>query len=205
MIGRLSGEVAEVEADAALLDVAGVGYVVRMGARTLDRLQPGLAVTAHIDTRWTEGDGPTLYGFLRADERAAFRALTAIQGVGPKAALAVLDVLPPAELASAALRDDKAAVGRANGVGPKLAVRIVTELKGKPLGGGLTSVDVGLPGGAPAAAPASLGGEATAALLGLGLAEPQARRAVDAASARLGPDAALPDLIKAALQESARL
>ena len=203
MIGRLSGEVAEVEADAALLDVAGVGYVVRMGARTLDRLQPGLTVTALIDTRWTEGDGPTLYGFLRADERAAFRALTAIQGVGPKAALSVLDVLPPADLAAAALRDDKAAVGRANGVGPKLAVRIVTELKGKPLGGGLSAADVGL---APAAvgAPATLGGEATAALIGLGLAEPLARRAVDTAAARLGPDAELPALIKAALQESAR-
>ncbi len=202
MIGRLSGEVVEVEADAALLDVAGVGYVVRMGARTLDRLQSGLAVTAHIDTRWTEGDGPTLYGFLRADERAAFRALTAIQGVGPKAALAVLDILPPADLAAAAARDDKAAVGRANGVGPKLAVRIVTELKGKPLGGGLSVADVGL--ATPAAAASSVGGEATAALLGLGLAEPLARRAVDAAAARLGPGAALPALIKAALQESAR-
>ena len=204
MIGRLAGEVAEVEADAALLDVAGVGYVVRMGARTLDRLQPGLSVTAHIDTRWTEGDGPTLYGFLRADERAAFRALTAIQGVGPKAALAVLDVLPPADLAAAAARDDRAAVGRANGVGPKLAVRIVTELKGKPLGGGL-SADAGLPAttAAVAAAP-SVNGEATTALMGLGLAEPVARRAVEAAAARLGPDAPLPALIKAALQESAR-
>ncbi len=201
MIGRLRGEVAEVEADGALIDVAGVGHVVRMGARTLDRLQPGLAVVVQVETRWTEGDGPTLYGFLRSDERA-FRALTAIQGVGPKAALAVLDVLPPGELAAAALRDDKAAVGRANGVGPKLAVRIVTELKGKPLGSPVLG-EAGPTGGAPPV-PVGIGGEATAALMGLGLAEPVARRAVDAAAARLGPDVELPALIKAALQESAR-
>ena len=202
MIGRLRGEVAEVEADQALIDVAGVGYLVRMGARTLDRLSPGLEVTAHIESRWTDTDGATLYGFLRTDERAAFRALTAIQGVGPKAALSVLDVLSPGELAAAALRDDKASVGRANGVGPKLAIRIVTELKGKPLGSP-TLAEVGLPAGAPAA-PVGLGGEATAALMGLGLAEPLARRAVDAAAARLGPDVELPALIKAALQETAR-
>ena len=201
MIGRLRGEVAEVEADQALIDVAGVGYLVRMGARTLDRLSPGLEVTAHIESRWTETDGATLYGFLRTDERAAFRALTAIQGVGPKAALSVLDVLSPGELASAALRDDKASVGRANGVGPKLAIRIVTELKGKPLGSP-TLAEVGLPD-APAAPP-GLGGEATAALMGLGLAEPLARRAVDAAAARLGPDVELSALIKAALQETTR-
>ena len=202
MIGRLRGEVAEIEADQALIDVAGVGYLVRMGARTLDRLSPGLEVTAHIESRWTDTDGAVLYGFLRTDERAAFRALTAIQGVGPKAALSVLDVLSPGELAAAALRDDKASVGRANGVGPKLAIRIVTELKGKPLGSP-TLGEVGLPGGAPPAA-AGVGGEATAALMGLGLAEPLARRAVDAATARLGPDAELSALIKAALQESAR-
>ena len=202
MIGRLAGEVAEVEADQVLIDVAGVGYLVRMGSRTLDRLQPGLAVTAHIDSRWTETDGAVLYGFLRPDERAAFRALTAIQGVGPKAALSVLDVLSPGELAAAALRDDKASVGRASGVGPKLAVRIVTELKGKPLGSPVLS-EAGLPSGA-GPAPAGPSGEAVAALLGLGLAEPLARRAVDAAAARLGADAELPALIKAALQESAR-
>lgn len=201
MIGRLRGEVAEVEADAALIDVAGVGYLVRMGARALDRLPVGEFTTLHVEHRWTEADGPTLYGFLRADERAAFRLLTAIQGVGPKAALAVLDVLPPGDLAAAVARDDKASVGRANGVGPKLALRIVTELKGKPLGGG-TLADFA-PAGAPAA-PVGLGGEATAALMGLGLPEPAARRAVDAAALRLGPDVELPALIKAALQETAR-
>lgn len=201
MIGRLRGEVAEVEADAALIDVAGVGYVVRMGARALERLPVGDLAVVHVEHRWTESDGPTLYGFLRADERGAFRALTAIQGVGPKAALAVLDVLPPGDLAAAVAREDKASVGRANGVGPKLALRIVTELKGKPLGGG------SLADFASAAAPvAAVGitGEATAALMGLGLAEPLARRAVETAASRLGEGAALPALIKAALQETAR-
>ena len=202
MIGRLRGEVAEVEADQALIDVAGVGYVVRMGAWALDRLPVGEFATLHVEHRWTEADGPTLYGFARTDERAAFRLLTAIQGVGPKAALAVLDVLPPGDLAAAVAREDKASVGRASGVGPKLALRIVTELKGKPLGGG-SPADFA-PASAPAAAPVGMGGEATAALMGLGLPEPAARRAVEAAAARLGDGVELPALIKAALQETAR-
>ena len=201
MIGRLRGEVAEIEADSALIDVAGVGYVVRMGGRALERLPVGEFAVVHVEHRWSESDGPTLYGFLRADERAAFRALTAIQGVGPKAALSVLDVLPPGDLAAAVAREDKASVGRANGVGPKLALRIVTELKGKPLGAG--SLADFAPATA-AAAPVGLSGEATAALMGLGLAEPLARRAVEAAAARLGDGVELPALIKAALQERAR-
>ena len=139
MIGRLAGEVAEIEAGHALIDVGGVGYVVRMGARSLDRLAPGHSAVVQVESRWSESEGPSLYGFLTREERGAFTALTTIQGVGPKAALAVLDILPPADLASAVARDDKAIVGRANGVGPKLAQRIVTELKGKPLGGGLSA------------------------------------------------------------------
>ena len=202
MIGRLTGEVAEVEAGHALIDVGGVGYVVRMGARALDRLAVGHSAVVQVESRWSESEGPSLYGFLTREERGAFTALTAIQGVGPKAALAVLDILPPADLASAVAREDKALVGRANGVGPKLAQRIVTELKGKPLGSGL-SAEPFVPTSALAATPSNAG-EATAALMGLGLAEPLARRAVEAAGARLGPDAELSALIKAALQESAR-
>ena len=211
MIGRLRGTLVEVEADAAVIEVGGpaaagwggVGYVVRMGARALSRLPaPGEPVTVAVESRTTESDGLILYGFLSRDDRAAFATLTAIQGVGPRAALAVLDVLPPADLAAAVARDDKAAVARANGVGPKLALRIVTELKGKPLGAGPAAGAFAAP--AEAAAGPTLAGEATAALMGLGLAEPLARRAVEAAVARLGEDADLPALIKAALQESAR-
>lgn len=204
MIGRLRGLVADVEAEEAVIDVLGVGYVVRCGARTLQRLPPlGEEAVLHIDSQ-TREDGTRLYGFLSKDERAAFLALQAIQGVGPKAALAVLDVLPPGELAQAVAREDKAAVARANGVGVKLALRIVTELKGKPLGAGLSLPAVAGAGPALAPEPPSASGEAVAALLGLGVAEPLGRRAVETAAARLGPNATLAVLIKAALQELGR-
>lgn len=210
MIGRLRGLVAEVGEEEALIDVGGVGYVVRCGARTLGRLPAmGDEVVLHIETQWAEGAGMRLYGFASREERGVFVLLQAIQGVGPKAALGVLDVLTPGELATAAARGDKAAVARANGVGPKLALRIVTELKDKPIGGSLqfggraampsdvASVAAVLPAASPA-------GSAVAALMGLGTAEVLARRLVDQALARLGEDAAESALIKAALQELGR-
>jgi len=208
VIGRLRGVLAEVEEGHCLIDCAGVGYVVACGARTLQRLPaPGDEATLHVEQSWSAENGPRLYGFLTRDERRAFTTLLAIQGVGPKAALSVLDVLPPGELASAVAREDKAAVGRANGVGPKLALRIVTELKGKPLGEASftpgSSVAGG--GGEPPAPPApSVTGEAVSALLGLGVAEVNARRAVDQALIRLGDDADLSAVIRAALQELGR-
>ena len=204
MIGRLRGVLAEVETDHCLIDCAGVGYVVACGARTLQRLPaPGDEATLHIESSWSAENGPRLYGFLTRDERRAFTTLTGIQGVGPKAALSVLDVLPPGELAAAVARDDKAAVARANGVGPKLALRIVTELKGKPLGE--VSFTPSAPGVHIDAAPGpSLTGEAVSALLGLGVAEVNARRAVDQALIRLGEDADLSAVIRAALQELGR-
>ncbi len=205
MIGRLSGLVAEVGEEDALIDVGGVGYVVRCGARTLGRLPAmGEAVVLQIETQWTEQAGMTLYGFLGRDERRAFLALRAIQGVGPKAALAVLDVLPPAELAGAVAREDRAAVSRANGVGPKLAQRIVTELKGKPITEGpvATFNATALRSAEPAKPSAT--GEAVAALMGLGVAEPAARRVVEQAALRLGDEVEAPALIKAALQELGR-
>ncbi len=205
MIGRLRGVLAEVEPDHCLIDCAGVGYVVFCGARTLQRLPaPGDEATLQIDSTWNAESGPRLYGFLSRDERRAFRTLTDIQGVGPKAALSVLDVLPPGELAAAVAREDKAAVARANGVGPKLALRIVTELKGKPLGEvSFTPSAPGVHTEAPAPAP-SVTGEAVSALLGLGVAEVNARRAVDQALIRLGDEADLSAVIRAALQELGR-
>jgi Holliday junction DNA helicase RuvA len=206
MIGRLRGVLAEIGEEDALIDVAGVGYVVRCGSRTLGRLPAiGEEALLHVETQWSEQTGMTLYGFLARDDRTAFLALRAIQGVGPKAALSVLDVLPPAELAAAAARDDKAAVARAQGVGPKLAQRIVTEIKGKPLAdltaGGFRPTGLG-----PAAEPArpSVAGEAVAALMGLGVAEPNARRVVEQAVVRLGEEAEASAVIKAALQELGR-
>lgn len=205
MIGRLRGVVAEIEPEDCLLDVMGIGYVVRCGARTLGRLPPvGDEAVLHVEQAWSAEQGPRLFGFLTRDDRSAYRMLTAIQGVGPKAALSVLDVLPPVELAAAVAREDKASVGRANGVGPKLAQRIVTELKGKPLGGGLA-----ISGGASATTgghtpPPSISGDAVAALMGLGIAEPLARRAVEQTFVTGGKDVDLSTLIKLSLRELGR-
>jgi len=201
MIGRLRGILAEAGEEDALIDVMGVGYVVRCGSRTLSRLPAvGDEALLHIESQWSESAGLRLYGFLTREERRAFVLLQAIQGVGPKAALAVLDVLPPAELAQAAARGDQASVARASGVGPKLAVRIVTELKGKSLGDGLT---VAAPIAAAPSAPSATG-EAVAALMGLGVAEVNARRVVEHAALKLGEDADVSVLIKAGLQELGR-
>jgi Holliday junction DNA helicase RuvA len=200
MIGRLRGTLAETSEEDALIDVGGVGYVVRCGSRTLAQMPaPGDEVLVHVETQTSEQQGTRLYGFLAREERRAFVLLQSVQGVGPKAALAVLDVLPPAELASAIAREDKAMVGRAQGVGPKLALRIIVELKDKPITDGPVAAFLAQAHAGPAAP--SIAGEATAALMGLGIAEVSARRVVDHAVMRLGDDAELSALIKAALQE----
>jgi len=204
MIGRLRGAVAEVSEEEALIDVMGVGYVVRCGSRTLSRLPAvGEEALVHVESHWGEQTGLTLYGFLARDERRAFVTLRTIQGVGPKAALAVLDVLPPGELAGAVARSDTAAVARASGVGPKLALRIVTELKGKAITDGPVAAFHGQISPSQPSKP-SASGEAVAALMGLGVAEPAARRVVETAALRLGEDVEAPALIKAALQELGR-
>lgn len=205
MIGRLRGIVAEIGEEEALIDVGGVGYVVRCGSRTLGRLPAvGDETVVHVEHQWSEAQGPRLYGFSTREERSVFVLLQAIQGVGPKAAMAVLDVLPPADLAGAVQRGDQALVARANGVGPKLAQRIVLELKGKPLGDGLVSN--GVTGGVEPAKVhrASASGEAVAALMGLGIAEPVGRRAVEHAVGQLGDEAEVGALVKAALREIGR-
>ena len=204
MIGRLRGVLAEIGEEEALIDVGGVGYLVRCGSRTLARLPAiGDETLLHIDSQ-TREDGTRLYGFLTREERQAFVILQGVQGVGPKAALSVLDVMTPPELAAAVAREDKALVGRANGVGPKLALRIVTELKDKPIGvGDVAAFHAQVQAHAVPAAP-SVAGEAVAALMGLGTAETLARRAVEQAIARLGEDAALPAIIRGALQELGR-
>ena len=208
MIGRLRGILAEVGEAECLIDCGGVGYVATCGARTLGRLPaPSDETTLFIHSQWSQDQGPRLYGFLTRDERKVFTLLQTIQGVGPKAALGVLDILPPAELAAAVAREDKAAVGRANGVGPKLALRIVTELKGKSLSEGIfapTAPGVHAEAAVAAPPPPSVTGEAVAALLGLGIAEVNARRAVDHALIKLGEEAELPLVIRTALQELGR-
>src|SRR5256885_2499082 len=142
MIARLTGTLAETGADSAVIDVGGVGYLVQMSARTLDTLGPVGGDVLVLTELQVREDAWTLFGFGSAHERDSFRALTSIQGVGGRLALAILSTLSPDELARAVAQDDKAMIGRANGVGPKLAARIANELQGK-LG------VAGLAGGAP--------------------------------------------------------
>jgi len=202
MIGRLMGVLAEVGEEDALVDCSGVGYVVRCGSRTLGRLPAvGGEVLMHVETLWSQEQGPRLYGFASREDRRAFVLLHAIQGVGPKAALSVLDVLSPPELAAAVAHEDKVAVARANGVGPKLAARILVELKDKPVSDGPAALHGAIP---PAQARPTNAGEAVAGLMGLGIAEPLARRATDQALIRLGEEAEVGALVKAALQELGR-
>ncbi|WP_312220584.1 Holliday junction branch migration protein RuvA, partial [Brevundimonas sp.] len=114
MIGRLRGILAEVGEAECLIDCGGVGYVAACGARTLGRLPaPGDETTLFIHSQWSQDQGPRLYGFLTRDERKVFNLMLTIQGVGPKAALGVLDVLPPAELAAAVIDDGRAAAALA--------------------------------------------------------------------------------------------
>jgi Holliday junction DNA helicase RuvA len=131
MIARLSGILAETSADTAIIDVGGVGYLVHTSAKTLDALGPIGGEVLILTELQVREDAWTLFGFGSTSERDAFRALTSIQGVGGRLALAILSVLSPDELARAVSQDDKAMIGRANGVGPKLAARIANELQGQ--------------------------------------------------------------------------
>ena len=131
MIARLSGTLAESGSDSAVVDVGGVGYLVHLSARTLGALGPIGGEVLVLTELQVREDAWTLFGFGSPAERDAFRALTSVQGVGGRLALAILSILPPDELARAVAQDDKAMIGRANGVGPKLAARIANELQGK--------------------------------------------------------------------------
>ena len=197
MIGRLRGLLLETTDEEVLIECAGVGYVVRCGVRTIAALpELGAEVIMHIESQ-TREDGTRLYGFLNKDERKAYTVLQGVQGVGPKAALAVLDILTPQQLAQAVAHEDKTAVARASGVGPKLAQRIVIELKGKAL---MTAEFTPVSYASAAPAKPTVNGEAVAGLMGLGVAEQNARLAVESAVAQLGLDAELPAVIRAALK-----
>lgn len=201
MIGRLRGILLELSDEEVLVECGGVGYLVRCGVRSLAAVpELGTEIILHIESQ-TREDGTRLYGFLTKDERKAFQALQSVQGVGPKAALAVLDVLTPGQLAQAVAHEDKAAVGRASGVGPKLAQRIVIELKGKIL---QVAEFEPLPYHAPAPVKPSVSGESVAALVGLGIPETQSRQAVETALKQLGEEAELAAVIRASLKAMGR-
>lgn len=201
MIGKLKGLVDSFTEDTAIIDVQGVGYVVSCSARTLARLTKGEAVSLAIETQVRE-DAIRLFGFLTDAERDWFRLLQGVQGVGSKVALSILGVLPAPELASAIALQDKAAVGRASGVGPKLAARIVAELKDKaPFYAAVAPEVARLAGEEDAKTAPKPVQDAISALINLGYARPQAAGAVAAAMKALGESAETPALIRRGLKE----
>jgi Holliday junction DNA helicase RuvA len=198
VIAHLKGRLEATGIDHAVIDVGGVGYLVGCSSRTLAALGPvGEAATLHTEMLVGE-DFLRLVGFARADERDWFRLLTGVQGVGARVALAILSALDTAEVARAVAAQDKATVARANGVGPKLAERIVRELKDK-----VGAVPLG-PAAAAQAAPVGAAADAASALLNLGFKPAEAASAVAAAEEELGPAATLDALVRLALRKAAR-
>ena len=205
MIGKLKGTIDEIGDDHVVLDVHGVGYIAHCSARTLGKLgSAGEAAVLFIET-YVREDQFKLFGFLTALEREWFRLLQSVQGVGSKVALAVLSTLTPGELANAIALQDKTAVSRASGVGPKVAIRIMTELRNKaPAFAGEASASIGLKqelGEGVASAPVS---DAVSALTNLGYSRDQAANAVAAALKNGGEGADSAKLIRLGLKELSR-
>jgi len=202
MIGKLKGIVDAMEEEALILDVNGVGYLVFASPRTLRALPVvGEPVQLLIETHVRE-DAIRLYGFLTASERDWFRLLQSVQGVGAKVALGILGALSAEALSAAIARQDKTMMARAPGVGPKLAARLVLELKDKaPAVAGLVHAEAGLERAPKLAKSAE---DAVLALVGLGYAQSQAAAAVARISTQLGPSAEAAALIRAGLKELAQ-
>lgn len=203
MIARLTGTIDALERDRAIVDVAGVGYLVRASSRTLSAFAAGHRATLLVETIVRE-DAIDLYAFATAAERDWFRLLTTVQGVGAKVALSLLSALSAPELARAIATGDRSMITRADGVGPKLANRLASELKDK-----VSALGVAMPvaTGSGTAAPAEAGGaaeDAISALVNLGYRRPEAVAAVERAAARLGEGARTEALIAGALKELAR-
>ena len=197
MIARLTGTLAETSADTAIIDVGGVGYLIHASARTLEALGPIGGDVLILTELQVREDAWTLFGFGSPVERDSFRALTSVQGVGGRLALAILSVLTPNDLSRAVSQGDKAMIGRANGVGPKLAARIANELQGK----------LGVAGLGASLAPAPRAGaaaDALSALANLGFKPAEASAAVNAARDELGSDAGLDALVRLALRKAAK-
>ena len=196
MIARLSGILAETTADSAVIDVGGVGYLVHLSGRTLGAIGPVGGEILILTELQVREDAWTLFGFGSAAERDSFRALTSVQGVGGRLALAILTVLSRDELSLAVANEDKAMIGRASGVGPKLAARIANELQGK----------LGIPGSGTLPRPQRGGAAADAlsALANLGFKPAEANAAVAAAQDELGGEASLDALVRLALRKAAK-
>jgi holliday junction DNA helicase RuvA len=204
MIGKLKGIIDTYGPDWVIIDVGGVGYLVHCSARTLAALPAvGEAAAVAIET-YVREDVIRLFGFASSQERDWFRLLLGVQGVGTKVALAVLGTLTPNELASAIAMQDKALIARAPGIGPKVAQRVVAELKDKASALGavdpaLAALQGSIEAGVPTAA-----GDAVSALLNLGYGQVQAGAAVSTALRKAGEEASAETLIRVALKELAR-
>ena len=203
MIAKLKGRLDSTGTDHAIIDVGGVGYLVGASSRTLAALGPvGEAVTVHTEMLVSD-DSVRLVGFARGEERDWFRLLVGVQGVGSRVALAILSALEPAELHRSVATGDKARVARANGVGPKLALRIVNELKDKI--GAAPGASGALAGGG--VAPSLINGhgaDAISALQNLGFRPAEASSAVAAAEEELGEGATLDALVRLALRKASK-
>jgi len=199
MIGKLRGVVDSIEDQRCLIDVGGVGYLVFASTRTLGALPNSPAIASLLIETQVREDAISLYGFATAAERDWFRLLTTVQGVGAKVALGMLSALSPDQLIAAIASGDRAALSRAPGVGPKLAQRLVSELRERvgamPSGGAL-------PVSAPA--PAGAVADALSALTNLGYRRPEAEAALARAVAEHGEAAALDVLIRAGLKGLSR-
>ncbi len=216
MFAKLSGMIDDITLTHVIMDVQGVGYLVAVSARTRGRLERGSLARLLIETQVRE-DAINLYGFIDAEEQAWFRLLTGVQGVGPRVGLALLSACSPADLTLALASQDKAILTRADGVGPKLATRIVTELKDKVPD--YMAVSATLPGGGSAkgavtaksgdhaaghgmehSAMARMDADAISALVNLGYGRAEAFSAVTRVWAAHTPDS-VGDMIKHALNE----
>ena len=203
MIAKLSGILDHIGPEGAVIDVGGVGYLCFCSNRTFGRLpQSGGAASLLIETHVRE-DHIHLYGFIDAAERDWFRLLTTVQGVGARLALAILSVAPPDELTLAIASQDRTTLARADGVGPKLAARIVNELRDKVGGLALAATNAAAPAPLTGVDPGPTG-EAVSALVNLGYRRAEAFGAVAAASRRLGDGVKIDALIRAGLQELAQ-
>ncbi len=201
MIAKLTGKLDSWGAGHAVIDVAGVGYLVEASARTLAAIGiVGDSVVVHTEMLVGEGF-QRLIGFASAEERDWFRLLTGVQGVGGKVALAILSALEPAEVQRAIAGGDHAMIGRANGVGPKLAQRICNELRDKA---GMVPIGPLSAGGGIAVGGAGAQADALAALASLGFKPGEASTAVAAADAELGAGATLDALVRLALRKAAK-
>jgi len=203
MIGKLTGLVDSIAEDHCILDVGGVGYLVQCPTSTLAKLSTGTHVSLMIETKVSE-DAIRLYGFHTAEEREWFRLLQTVQNVGARVALNVLSALSSRDLERALALSDKAAIGKAQGVGPKLALRITTELKDK-VPAIMLRGDLAAEGGVPIAiAPRGPEADAVAALIKLGYGQSQAAEMVARAANDLGQGSPVDALIRESLRAMAR-